>query len=120
MYFIYTFDIKNVEETLRITPDRVSGFFETFEEAEEAILKNLGDMIEENRYPYALIEKVQPGIYGETEVIKVYKTSSRNFEIFHPYHREKRIIKEWFYEELTDLNDVWFQISKHLSSFSVG
>ena len=58
MYFITTIETKkgNVEDT------RCVGYFKTFEEAEQAVIKNACD-IWETCYDYAVIENIEEGIY---------------------------------------------------------
>lgn len=42
---------------------RVVGFFFSFEEAEDVVLHNYGDLYEDGYYKYALIEGLEEGLY---------------------------------------------------------
>lgn len=44
--------------------DRCVGYFDTFEEAEKAVLENRGDIYECGFYMYAVIEAIKPGLYN--------------------------------------------------------
>lgn len=55
MYFVTTVDPKD-EDT------RCVGYFKTFEEAERVVINNIDD-IWETCYEYAVIEKIEPGLY---------------------------------------------------------
>lgn len=44
--------------------DRVVGYFFSFEEAEEAVLNNWGDLYEDGYYEYAVIEGLEDGLYS--------------------------------------------------------
>jgi len=47
--------------------NRCVGYFETFQEAEEAVINNDCDIYEAGYYPYAVIEGVKPGLYAISE-----------------------------------------------------
>ena len=55
MYFVTTIDSRDEDR-------RCVGYFETFEEAEKAVLENACD-IWETCYNYAVIENIKPGLY---------------------------------------------------------
>lgn len=65
---IYVVDTFSTFDTSSEIPEmghrRCVGWFPTFEEAQTAVLKNLGDIYELGSYPYAQIEEVEPGMYG--------------------------------------------------------
>lgn len=66
--------------------DRTWGWYETFEEAEEAILNNYGDLFECS-YNYACIEEVPPGVMVVAKVKQWYKATfdETKMEIEHHY-----------------------------------
>lgn len=46
---------------------RTVGYFETLQEACEAVETNVCDIYEHGYYHYAMVEDVKPGIYGSTD-----------------------------------------------------
>lgn len=58
MYFITTIEIKKGD----VKDTRCVGYFKTFEEAEQAVIKNACD-IWETCYDYAVIENIKEGLY---------------------------------------------------------
>jgi hypothetical protein len=57
---IYT--ITTIERSLA-AGKRAVGFFHEFENAERVVVNNYGDINEMGYYPFAVIEKTEPGIY---------------------------------------------------------
>lgn len=58
MYFITTIETKKGD----VKDTRCVGYFKTFEEAEQAVIKNACD-IWETCYDYAVIENIKEGLY---------------------------------------------------------
>jgi hypothetical protein len=78
--FHYEFDYKIL--AYRTKSHRTVGFFFDIKKAENAILNNAGDMFECD-FNYAMIEKLNEGIYPHSEVIKCYKAERNaiNYDI---------------------------------------
>ena len=51
---------------------RVVGFYHNFENADESVKTNSCD-INEYSYDYALVEKINPGLYPEATIMQYYK-----------------------------------------------
>lgn len=67
---------------------RCVGWFPTFEDAEEAVLGNMGDIYEAGSYRYAQIEPVSVGMYGSNPQDRVWYEWSDGTDSERPgYHR---------------------------------
>lgn len=53
--------------------ERVVGFFHLFENAENAVIKNWGDIYENGYYNIVVIEKAEEGLYNSYEESHWYK-----------------------------------------------
>ena len=62
IYVVSTVRVYNSEYGER-SDSRAVGWFETFKDAEEIVIGNYGDIEEAGYYTYAVIEKVEPGLY---------------------------------------------------------
>lgn len=70
MYFVNTF-----KDT--ISPqNRCVGYFKSFDDAKRIILNNIGDIYECGYYPYAMIEKIEEGLYSNSRIVTFFKWSS--------------------------------------------
>jgi hypothetical protein len=67
---IYTLTVINCKEDV-IKDQRTCGWFKTFEEADEIVIDNQGDIFEVY-YNYAVIEEYQPGFYFSAPQIQWY------------------------------------------------
>lgn len=72
MFFVTT--ICNADEDTRCV-----GYFKTFEEAENIILNNVGD-INETIYDYAVIENIPEGLYQYDQNASWYKWNNGRYE----------------------------------------
>lgn len=59
---------------------RILGFHDNFDDAENAVIKNTGDMSENGYYPYAIIEEINLGSYGVTFNKKYYNYDKKHME----------------------------------------
>ncbi|MCI8397739.1 MAG: hypothetical protein HFJ52_09125 [Clostridia bacterium] len=72
MYFVTT--LCNVDEDKRCV-----GYFKTFEEAENIVLNNIGD-INETIYDYAIIENIPEGLYQYDQNASWYQWNNGKYE----------------------------------------
>lgn len=79
IYTVMTFSLSDKPGTRN---SRVVGFYHNFEDADESVKTNSCD-INEYSYDYALVEKVNPGLYPETTVMQYYKFNY-NKRIYEP------------------------------------
>lgn len=61
MYFILTIGFKNGE----IAHQRCIGYYRHFETAQKRVLDNACDMFEDGYYNYAIVAKLEQGIYPQ-------------------------------------------------------
>ncbi len=57
----------------KIVRSKISAWFSDFNDAEQVILNNYGDIFEDNYYNIALIEKVNKGLYPESTCVSWYE-----------------------------------------------
>ena len=79
---IYTVMTFSSFDKLGTKNSRVVGFYHNFEDADESVKTNSCD-INEYSYDYALVEKVNPGLYPKTIVMQYYKFNY-NKRIYEP------------------------------------
>lgn len=73
IFLIETYDkIEEEEKYPDFGASRAPGFYYTFEDAEETVINNYGD-IYEFCYNYASIHEIKPGLYPHYEMRKFYK-----------------------------------------------
>ena len=59
--------------------DRVIGYFRTLKKAQRIVEDNIGDINEDNYYPYAVIEEVEHGIYPVSTVAYYYHWNGEKY-----------------------------------------
>lgn len=89
MYFITTLQIQNKLDNLVLGDKRCIGYFETFDEAENIVLNNIGD-IEETIYNYCVIENIPAGLYQYDQNAKWYKFNNVE-EVYEPCEKPKEL-----------------------------
>ncbi len=73
IFAITTFREGFIFKYLSLKPPRTVGFFHTLEDAQECLIKGLGDLVEAGWYTLAVIEKVKSGIYPLIDTVYWYE-----------------------------------------------
>jgi len=100
MYFITTFQRlqKDDKGWLDFGDERTVGFYSNLKNAQESVISNAGDMCE-TIYEYAVIQKLEEGLYPTVEYQELYKikdiVDERGFYNFNLTY-EQIEIPEWF------------------------
>lgn len=63
---------------------RCVGWFQKFEDADHAVRHNNGDIYEVGSYPYAIIEKVDEGLYGTSPHERTVYKFNRKTNLYEP------------------------------------
>lgn len=101
MWFVTT--LGPIDEQFGPKYSRCVGYFETDIEAFHCVWDNYGDIAENNYYPYAVVEEVQPGLY----------MSAESNPYFFKYIKEQNKYERIFLEDLPE-------VMQHLRGFSIG
>lgn len=101
MWFVTT--LGPIDEEYGPKYSRCVGYFETDIEAFRCVWDNCGDIAEDNYYPYAVVEEVQPGLY----------MSAESTPYFFKYIKEQNKYERTFLEDLPE-------VMQHLRGFSIG
>lgn len=63
---------------------RCVGWFQEFDDADQAVRHNNGDIYEVGSYPYAIIEKIDEGFYGTSPHERTLYEFNRKTEMYEP------------------------------------
>lgn len=86
IYTVTTFSALPDWKSYEPYESRCVGWFATFEDADNAVRKNNGDIYEVGSYPFAIIEKVDEGLYGTSTHERTVYEFNRETEMYDPIH----------------------------------